>query len=313
MAQEVASYSTQKDSGPINGISGTIQCLPIASLERASCSIKSFGGEAKCFDPDIVDLRMIPNSRQLKARVRTSLNPAVVLAKADSVSTVERSWRSYDSHVKVSIVLPVYNGSRYLGSSIKSCLQQTHKNIELVVVDDCSTDNTPRIIDDYREKDRRIVSLRNDRNLRLPGALNVGFTHATGSMLTWTSHDNYYAPNAIQTLVEYLCTYPDVDFVSSAYYYVDEDDHINPEIVYLPPFKQLPTINTVGPCFLYRRKVYEAVGDFRAEAEYYEDHDYWLRVYRRFKMARLHMPLYYYRYHPDSMSAMRVRLRSKTH
>ena len=103
---------------------------------------------------------------------------------------------------KVSIILPTYNGAKYLRESIDSCLSQTHKNIELIIVDDCSTDQTSQIIKPYQ--DARIRYIRNEKNMRLPRSLNIGFALATGEYLTWTSDDNQFLPHAIETMLKIL-------------------------------------------------------------------------------------------------------------
>jgi len=116
-----------------------------------------------------------------------------------------------ESSPKVSIVLPTYNGERYLRRAIESCLEQTHQNIELVVVDDCSTDSTPEIIQSFA--DPRLVYLRNQRNQGLPRGLNIGFARTTGQYLSWTSDDNEYAPTAIEEMLRALRDSPDGEFV----------------------------------------------------------------------------------------------------
>ena len=73
----------------------------------------------------------------------------------------------------ISIVLPTYNGTKYIRQSIDSVLSQTLKDFELIIVDDCSTDNTKEVVSAYT--DQRIRYIRNEQNLRLPGTLNVGF------------------------------------------------------------------------------------------------------------------------------------------
>src|SRR3989338_10314783 len=103
---------------------------------------------------------------------------------------------------KVSIVLPTYNGARYLRQSIDSCLSQTYKNIELIIVDDCSTDETPDIVHSYN--DPRIRYVRNKTNQRLPRSLNIGFALTTAEYLTWTSDDNEFLPQAIETMLKVL-------------------------------------------------------------------------------------------------------------
>lgn len=258
---------------------------------------------ARSFDPDLVDFRRMPGGRILKRKFSAIPN-IQVLSKGDPqpASRVDTSWRRSGSDTKVSIVLPVYNGARFLRQSIESCLQQSHGNLELVIVDDGSTDETPDIIAEYARRDTRVRAIRNERNLRLPGALNVGFAHATGELLTWTSCDNYYALNAIEALVRYLSTWEDVDFVYSACRNIDEEGRVAPSVRYRPPPWLVPW-GSVGPYFLYRRIVYERIGEFRADLEYAEDYDYWLRVFLQFPMMRLHLPLYYYRRHRQSMTA----------
>ena len=269
----------------------------------------------RSYDPDLIDARALPNRRAIQKRLRNARwNVIVSPAGVPPLDAVNRAWRQYDPARKVSIVLPVYNGEAYLRQSIQSCLDQTHRNIELVIVDDCSTDRSGAIIDDYRQRDSRVVAVRNDVNRRLPGALNVGFAATTGDLLSWTSHDNYYAPNAIANLVEYLCTWPDIDFVYSAYRIVDPDGRLEPKIYYRAPPWRLAYENVVGPYFLYRRSVCESLGEYREDMEYSEDYDYWARTYKsHFKMMALPHPLYYYRHHSDSMTAQAAKMAEKPH
>jgi hypothetical protein len=255
------------------------------------------------FDPDVVDVRGLPDAGRFAEELGRRIAPISLTARGELDQPIASPWRRYDPAARVSIVLPVFNGERYLRQAIRSCLDQTHTALELVVVDDCSTDATPAIVAEYARADARILSVRNETNLRLPGALNVGFGHATGDLLSWTSHDNYYAPDAIERLVRYLDTWPDVDFVYASYWLVDDDGHVDPVVVRAPPPWRLRTHNPIGACFLYRRAVYESVGQFRRDLEYVEDYEYWIRVHKRFAMMRLHEPLYYYRRHTGSMSA----------
>ena len=92
----------------------------------------------------------------------------------------------------VSIVLPSYNGKKYIRESIESVLAQTFPYWELVLVDDCSTDGTGAVMDAYASKDSRIRVIHNATNQRLPRSLNIGFRETWGEYLTWTSDDNRY-------------------------------------------------------------------------------------------------------------------------
>src|SRR5687768_16352258 len=103
----------------------------------------------------------------------------------------------------VSIVLPTYNGCRYLCESIDSCRKQTYPHWELILVDDCSTDDTPRIMAEAVRSDARIRSVRHETNKKLPSGLNTGFRLAKGDYLTWTSDDNCYRPEALAEMVAF--------------------------------------------------------------------------------------------------------------
>jgi hypothetical protein len=206
-----------------------------------------------------------------------------------------------DSPVLVSIVLPTHNGSKYLRQSIDSCLVQSHRNLELIVVDDGSTEDIRAIVAEFT--DERIRFVRHPRNKGLPAALNTGFQAAAGNYLTWTSDDNYYAPGAIAQLVRFLQRHPQVDFVYSSMFIVDDSERTAPRIRRALPPSDLKHQNSVGACFLYTRQVYAAVGQYDSGAILVEDYDYWVRVSKRFRMQRLLDPLYYYRYHAQSLTS----------
>ena len=199
---------------------------------------------------------------------------------------------------KVSIVLPTYNGAKYIRQSIDSCLSQTYTNIELIVVDDGSTDQTPEIVKSCR--DQRVRYIRNEKNMRLPRSLNIGFAAAAGEYLTWTSDDNYYDPQAIAVMAEYLDKNR-YDFVYCNYYLVKGDDTANLINIKLPRTPSFRHINPIRACFLYTRKVMERTGSYDPQMELVEDYDYWIRVSRNFTMHHLDQPLYYYRDQPASL------------
>ena len=173
-----------------------------------------------------------------------------------------------DQHPLVSIVLPTYNGSRYIHKAIKSCLEQTYPHLELIIIDDGSTDNTAQIVQSF--KDLRLNFIHLDQNQGHIAALNQGFARAQGQYLTWTSDDNYYAPQAMAQMLEELSE-AQVDFVYTRYYVIDEDGNIQRTGRTEPP-AYLDIDNCVGGCFLYRRQVYETIGDFNSEAFLAEDY-----------------------------------------
>jgi glycosyltransferase involved in cell wall biosynthesis len=206
----------------------------------------------------------------------------------------------------VSIVLPTYNGSRYLAGSLQSCLEQTYTDFELIIVDDCSTDDTPKIIADFAARDPRIRASRNETNLRLPKSLNAGFAMSRGRYLTWTSDDNFYRPNALQEMVAVMEREPDIGLVYTTQTYIDKNGRdVGPSCFGGPP-DALAYSNPVGASFLYRREVYEQIGDYSAEMFLVEDWDYWIRIAEKFRLRLLPQDLYLYRSHDEALSRQKL-------
>ena len=201
----------------------------------------------------------------------------------------------------VSVVLPVWNAERYLRQSIESCLRQSYGHLELIIVDDGSTDSTPAIIEDYARRDARIRIFTHGGNRGLPQALNTGFAAARGEYLTWTSDDNYFHTDAIRRLVDFLESNTDADLVYTDCTLVDPEDRVL-ERRTAGEARQLLFGNCIGCCFLYRRKVLEALGGYNEDLFLAEDYDYWLRASVRFRLVPLHEDLYCVRDHQNALS-----------
>ena len=201
----------------------------------------------------------------------------------------------------VSIVLPTYNGARYLADSVQSCIDQTHPNWELIIVDDCSTDHTPAIIASFQALDPRIRSIRHETNRKLPGALNTGFAAAKGDYLTWTSDDNAYRPHAIATMLSYLRAHPEIGVVYCDFTKTDAAGTPVQRYVVAEP-QELALQNCVGPCFLYPRWLAERVGEYNESLFLAEDYEFWLRASQAAPMRPLHEDLYLYRLHDNTLT-----------
>ena len=210
----------------------------------------------------------------------------------------------------ISIVLPTYNGTRYLRESIDSCLVQTYQNWELIIVDDASTDETPVQVANYVARDHRIRSIRNASNHKLPASLNAGFAMARGEFLTWTSDDNCYRPKALAEMLSCLKEHNSADIVYAQFTVIDEKGIPIGE-GWASPFEELPFRNPIGACFLYRRSVHERLGGYAEDLFLVEDYDFWLRVSTQFRFMFLERDLYLYRQHGHSLTAtqlQRIRL-----
>lgn len=201
----------------------------------------------------------------------------------------------------VSIILPVYNGEKYIAKSIDSVLTQTYSNIELIIVNDCSTDSTLEIINRYKAKDTRIRIVNNIKNQRLPKSLNIGFSEASGEYFSWTSDDNMYKENAIEKMVSCLEA-NNADFVNANFSDIDEYDNIIKTNNTAADINKLMFGNTIGACFLYTKAIAKKVGEYDANLFLAEDYDYWIRIGRYGKMCHIDDDLYLYRRHEQSLS-----------
>lgn len=204
----------------------------------------------------------------------------------------------------VSIILPVYNGEDNIGSAIESVLNQSYKNWELIIVNDCSTDNTLEILLEFQKRDPRVHVICNERNLKLPKTLNVGFKHARGEYYTWTSDDNLYKKNAIETMVGVLEENSDISMVYSDYSNIDSSGTVL-NYVNLQEPEALVVGNVIGACFLYTAKVAQLTNGYDADLFLAEDYDYWIQIYKNGKIKHICEDLYSYRLHVASLTATR--------
>lgn len=204
----------------------------------------------------------------------------------------------------ISVVMPVYNGGKMLSDSIESVLNQTYDNIELIIVNDYSTDNTESIIDNYASKDSRVVKINNPRNLKLPATLNVGFQRAEGEYWTWTSADNKYKPTAIATMAEIMDNNTEVGFVYANFTAIDSNGNVLYERE-LESSDSLQYGNCIGACFLYKKECAIKAGQYDITLFLAEDYDYWIRLSRETKIHHINESLYYYRRHENSLTSTR--------
>lgn len=119
-------------------------------------------------------------------------------------------------HPKVSVVLPCFNAERFVGQSLTSLLGQTFADLEILAIDDGSTDATRSILDSYQARDPRVQVLHNESNQGLIVTLNRGVGEARGELIARMDADDVAAPHRIERQVQSLRRRPDVDMLGSA-------------------------------------------------------------------------------------------------
>lgn len=189
--------------------------------------------------------------------------------------------------------------------SIESVLKQTFPDFELIIVDDCSEDDTYNIAISYSCNNDRVRVIKNQQNRGLPASLNVGFSMAKGEYLTWTSDDNIYHEAAIKKMVNFLDLNKEYALVYADMNLIDENG--NKMGIRNGGDGNLYKGNCVGACFLYKNECKKIIGNYSENKIYVEDYDYWLRIAGRFKIGRIHEILYDYRYHNNSLTIKKIK------
>ena len=202
----------------------------------------------------------------------------------------------------ISIVLPTLNSAEFLAGSIESCLGQTHRALELIVVDGGSTDGTLAIVERYLAADPRVRLLHQGANTgQLPGALNLGFAAARGDYFTWTQGDDYFEPDALAVLLAALRADPALGLAYTGFQFIDETGQPLRDATLGPP-EGLWHTNVVGHCFLYRRAAAERAGQYDPAYLMAEDFEYWLRLYRVTTLGYVPGRHYAHRLHAASLT-----------
>lgn len=214
----------------------------------------------------------------------------------------------------VSVIVPAYNGAQFIAQTLRSALAQTHRNIEVIVVDDGSTDETPAIVEAFAARDPRVRLVR-QANQGVAGARDRGFALSTGAFIAPLDQDDLWQPTMLtKALAVFASGSPRLGLVYVWTQRIDEHgrelpgEHIT-HTIEGECFHQCVTINPVGHSsgMLLRRDVIEALGGLGGQlkangAAGCEDAKLCIDVAARYELAYVPEILVGYRKHADSMS-----------
>lgn len=124
---------------------------------------------------------------------------------------------------RITLAMPVYNGSNYISEAIESILNQTYQDFELIITDNKSTDSTPEICREFEKCDPRVRYYCNPQNLGAARNYNRGFELARGQFLKWCAHDDRLSPTFLERCVETLDARPEVTLAFARTQCIDED------------------------------------------------------------------------------------------
>lgn len=208
----------------------------------------------------------------------------------------------------ISVVMSVYNGEKYLAEAINSILNQTYQNFEFIIIDDCSTDNSLEILDNYAKKDSRIKIIKKDKNIGIEGFiknLNYGISIAKGNYIARMDQDDISMIERFQKQLEFLENNPEISLVGAQINFINENNEIIGERIGATRHNEIvekitSTIQLFHPVIMFRN--YLGI-KYREKFLYCEDYDFYLNfITQGKKLANIDEKLLNYRILESSIS-----------
>jgi glycosyltransferase involved in cell wall biosynthesis len=214
----------------------------------------------------------------------------------------------------VTVVIPVHNGADFVAQAIDSALAQAGVSVQVIVVDDASTDGTATILDGYG---KQIEAVRLPKQPTGIAATNEGLARAAGEFVCILHHDDLLLPGKLARHVEVMHRHPEVGLSYSAQHYIDahgrrlgilrspiaREDYV---IAGTDELRALAVQNYINFCnAVVRRSAYDAVGTYPAQWQIVGEWAMWVRLTKRYDVAYVDEPLVCYRLHPGQLTLRR--------
>ena len=215
---------------------------------------------------------------------------------------------------QISVLMAVFNCQDTVRQSIASILAQTYSNWQMIICDDCSTDRTSQIIQEYKEEyPEKFVIIRNEKNLRLAASLNHCLKYAHGEYCARMDGDDYVAPDRFEKQVSYLKSHPQIHLVGTLMQAFGERG-----LGRIVPYKEFPDKYELrfGPCFAHATimtytEVYMKLGGYTVSKRTVrtQDYDLWFRFFAAdYCGATLQEALYFVREDEDAILRRKAKL-----
>jgi glycosyltransferase involved in cell wall biosynthesis len=206
---------------------------------------------------------------------------------------------------KISVVTPSFNQGPYIEKTIQSVLAQNYPNLEYLVLDACSTDETGEVLQRFAGQLTAII----EKDKGQSDAVNKGVARASGEIIAWLNSDDTYLPGTLHAVAEFLAAHPDVAAVYGDADYIGEDDQFIAECVHLEPWSHFRLVHysdfIVQPACFFRKSAFEAVGGLDVNIHYPMDYDLWLRMANAGQtFAYLPQKLAHFRWFGENKTAM---------
>ena len=205
----------------------------------------------------------------------------------------------------VSVLMPVHNGARYIEASARSVLNQTHRALELLIIDDASTDASRSIAESLDDERIRVVV--NEQRLGLASTLNRGLREAAGHFVARQDADDLSHPERLERQLQFLERHSQVGLIGTLAWIMDEESRVvdfidracDHEVLAWELLFDNPFVHT---SVMFRKDIVEAAGGYDDAWAYNQDYDLWTRLARTTRVANLPLRLVAWRAHAQSMT-----------
>ncbi|WP_079717468.1 glycosyltransferase family 2 protein [Parapedobacter luteus] len=186
----------------------------------------------------------------------------------------------------VTIITPLYNGGQFVSESIASIVNQTYSNWELIVIDDCSTDDGTRIVEEYQKGDNRIKLIRNECNLGPAKTRNLGIEAAAGRYIAFLDSDDIWLPNKLEVQLRFMED-NNTPFTFAYYEQIDEQGKLIKKMDYFPKkvtYRSTMMSNKIG-CLtaMYDTQYFGKV--YMVDIRNRQDYTLWLQLLKKVDYA----------------------------
>lgn len=208
---------------------------------------------------------------------------------------------------KISVLMPVYNGEKYLDTAILSILNQTFNDFEFIIIDDCSKDKSLRMIKEFAKTDKRIITLRNKKHLRATKTLNMGLKFARGKYMARMDADDWSYPDRLQKQFDFMENHPEVGVSGGAIEICDSNLNILNN-------RRYPLSDTAArkiifryspfahPATIWRKDMIDKVNGYNDDIPLSQDYELYFRIGKICKFGNIPDVLLKLRTHDDSSS-----------
>ena len=181
--------------------------------------------------------------------------------------------------IEVSVVIPMYNAEKYIKETLDSVFTQTYKNYEVIVVNDCSKDNSLKIVEEYQKQHKNLKILNNEKNLNVAESRNKGVREAKGEWIAFLDADDKWTENKLETQLK-LVKENNSSLSYASYYFIDDDGNDLNKIFKVKPtvsYKKLLKQNIINMSTALVKKELCLKYPFK-NPEVHEDFIFWLSI-----------------------------------